>query len=175
MRFLGCCGVDKDTPLIWRQPPCFQGGYHAGMDAFMTPEAGLVGLFLASFLSATLLPGGSEIALLAFVHAHPETTLQAWGMATLGNTLGGVSSYAVARLLPARFGHALEGRHQVLVQRWGAAALVLGWVPIIGDLLCVAAGMLRLPLLQCTLWLALGKGLRYLALLEGWQLLRLQA
>lgn len=141
----------------------------------MTPEAGLIGLFLASFLSATLLPGGSEIALVALVHAHPEATWQAWGVATVGNTLGGVSSYALARLLPARYGQKLEGRHAALIQRWGAAALVLGWVPIIGDLLCVAAGMLRLPLLPCTLWLALGKGLRYMALLEGWQLLRLQA
>lgn len=137
----------------------------------MTPEAGLTGLFLASFLAATLLPGGSEAVLLGLVSLHPELRNSALLVATLGNTLGGLSSYGLAFLLPARFGRTVEGRHHAWLQRWGAPVLFLAWVPLIGDLLCVAAGMLRLPLLPCLFWLALGKGLRYLAVLEGWQLL----
>ena len=74
------------------------------MDFSFTAEAGLAGLFLASFLAATLLPGGSEAVLFAVIRLHPEQTLAALLLATLGNTLGGMSTYGMARLLPARVG-----------------------------------------------------------------------
>jgi membrane protein YqaA with SNARE-associated domain len=63
------------------------------MDFAFTAEAGLAGLFLASFLSATLLPGGSEAVLFAVIRLHPEQTLPALLLATLGNTLGGMVTY----------------------------------------------------------------------------------
>ena len=151
----------KDTPP----------GYDQAMDFLATPDAGLFGLFLVSFLAATLLPGGSEAALLAFVAHHPDSTLAALGWATLGNTLGSLSTYVLARSLPARYGEQLEGRHHKRVQRWGAPILFFAWLPLIGDVLCAAAGLLRLPWLPVMLWIAAGKGLRYLALVAGWQLL----
>jgi membrane protein YqaA with SNARE-associated domain len=136
------------------------------MDFLASPEAaqlGLAGLFLSSFLAATLLPGGSEVVLFALLRLHPEQTLVALALATLGNTLGGLTSYGMARLLPQKLGaHPLE-----LARRWGAPILVLAWVPIIGDALCVAAGWLRLAWLPCTLWMALGKGLRYVVIAWG--------
>ena len=70
------------------------------MDFAFTAEAGLAGLFLASFLSATLLPGGSEAVLFAVIRLHPEQTLPALLLATLGNTLGGMVTYYMGRLLP---------------------------------------------------------------------------
>lgn len=135
----------------------------------MTPEAALAGLFVTSFLAATLLPGGSEAAFLAFIANWPELGTAALLAATLGNTLGGMSSYALARLLPARALAKIGIRTLALARRWGAPVLILAWLPLIGDLLCVAAGWLRLPWLPSLLWMALGKGLRYALIVAGWQ------
>jgi membrane protein YqaA with SNARE-associated domain len=139
------------------------------MNDFLTAEAGLGGLFLASFLAATLLPGGSEAAFLAFVATWPARQTEALLAATLGNTLGGMSSYALAWLLPEKSLQKLGAKPLALTRRWGSMVLVLAWLPLVGDLLCVAAGWLRLPWLPCLLWMALGKGLRYLLIASGWQ------
>ena len=124
-------------------------------------EASLAGLFLSSLLAATLLPGGSEAALFALMRLHPEQGAAAELLATLGNTLGGMSTYALARLLPRRELPARLG----VVRRHGSAALLFAWTPVVGDALCVAAGWLRLHWLACALWMALGKGLRYAAVI----------
>ncbi|MRR51901.1 MAG: DedA family protein [Rhodocyclaceae bacterium] len=130
------------------------------MDFLASPEAaqfGLASLFLSSFLAATLLPGGSEAVLFALLRLHPELLAPALILATFGNTLGGLSTYALARLLPQKLGE----KPLALARRWGAPVLILAWAPVIGDALCVAAGWLRLPWLPCVLWMALGKALRY--------------
>ncbi|MFA6314736.1 MAG: DedA family protein [Sterolibacterium sp.] len=133
------------------------------MDYLFSAEAGLLGVFVASFLSATLLPGGSEAVLFAVVRLHPEQTSAALVLATLGNTLGGMSTYLLARLLPQR---ELPAR-LAMVKRYGAVALVLAWAPLIGDALCAAAGWLRLNWLSCMLWMALGKFGRYVLVVTG--------
>lgn len=133
------------------------------MDFAFSAEAGLAGLFAASFLAATLLPGGSEAVLLAVVAVHPEQAPMALGVATAGNTLGGMSTYALGRLLPA--GKAPQ--KSALAIRHGPPVLLLAWAPVIGDALCAAAGWLRLRWLPCLLWMALGKGGRYALLLAG--------
>ncbi|MDO8787244.1 MAG: YqaA family protein [Sulfuritalea sp.] len=140
------------------------------MDFFSTAEAGLAGLFLASFLSATLLPGGSEAVLFAVIKLHPDQAAAALALATLGNTLGGMTTYGMVRLLPARVmrsgipgdgdGRKAANRLNAL-RRHGAPLLLLAWAPIIGDALCAAAGWLRLPWLPCALWMATGKAARY--------------
>ena len=128
------------------------------MDYLFSAEASLFGLFVSSFLAATLLPGGSEVVLFAVISLHPNQTTAAVALATLGNTLGGMSTYLLARLLPQR---ELPGRLEA-VARYGPVALVLAWTPLIGDVLCAAAGWLRLNWFSCLLWMALGKFLRYL-------------
>jgi membrane protein YqaA with SNARE-associated domain len=128
-------------------------------------DTGLAGLFLTSYLSATLLPGGSEAVLLAVVGVHPADAMPALGLATLGNTLGGMTTYALSRLLPARAMERLSPQRLEWVRRWGSLSLLLAWTPLVGDLLCAAAGWLRLPSVPCALWMALGKGARYTALL----------
>ncbi|MCX7176386.1 MAG: DedA family protein [Proteobacteria bacterium] len=133
------------------------------MDYLFSAEAGLLGLFVSSFLSATLLPGGSEAVLFAVVRLHPEQTTAALMLATVGNTLGGMSTYLLARLLPQR---ELPVRLE-FVKRYGAVALVLAWAPLIGDALCAAAGWLRLNWLSCLLWMALGKFGRYVLVAAG--------
>ena len=66
----------------------------------VTAEAGLGGLFLASFLAATVLPGGSEPLLWGFLSLHPAEMWPALGLATLGNTAGGMTSWWCGRYLP---------------------------------------------------------------------------
>ena len=125
-----------------------------------SPEAGIAGLFVASVLSATLLPGGSEAVLYALLKLHPHLTVQALLAATVGNTLGGLSTYWMARLIPAR---ELPPRLD-WVRRYGSASLSLAWAPLVGDALCAAAGWLRLNWLACALWMAAGKFARYAAI-----------
>jgi len=128
------------------------------------PEIGLAGLFISAFLSATLLPGSSEIVFAALVTHFPELRAPALAVATIGNTLGGLVSYAIGRVLPHP---ATEPRALVWARRYGVAALLFSWVPIIGDALCVASGWLRQNALGATLAIALGKFLRYFVLAEG--------
>ena len=132
------------------------------MDFAFAAPAGLAGLFIASFLAATLLPGGSEAVLAAVLLAHPDQTVPALALATLGNTLGGMTTYAIGRLLPQRVGAGGTARNRVdRLRRHGAPLLLLAWVPFVGDPLCAAAGWLRLQALPCALWMAAGKGARY--------------
>lgn len=126
----------------------------------MSEEAGLRALFAASFLAATLLPGGSEAALYGVLKLHPDQYWPALGVATLGNTLGGMSSYLIGRVIPQRKG--LPGLQAA--QKYGSPALLLSWVPFIGDPLCVAAGWLRLNPWLSALFMGLGKFVRYVAI-----------
>ncbi|MBI5921155.1 MAG: DedA family protein [Betaproteobacteria bacterium] len=133
------------------------------MDYLFSADGSLFALFLASFLSATLLPGGSEVVLFAVVRQHPDQTVAALGLATLGNTLGGMSTYLLARLLPQR---ELPARLSAL-KRYGTAVLFFSWTPVIGDALCAAAGWLRLNWVASMAWMALGKFGRYVAVAAG--------
>lgn len=123
------------------------------MDASVT----LGTLFVSSFLAATLLPGGSEAVLFAALKMHPAQFWTALAVATLGNTLGGLSSYLIGRLISRA--KPLKGLDAV--QRWGSPALLFSWVPLLGDPLCVAAGWLRLSVWWCALFIMLGKLARY--------------
>jgi membrane protein YqaA with SNARE-associated domain len=135
---------------------------------FSGPEAanyGLAGLFVASFLAATLLPGGSEAVLLGVLALHPGQAVPALLLATLGNTLGGMTTYLMGRALPEKhFDDPQRARHLDRLRHWGSPALLLAWAPLVGDALCAAAGWLRLAWLPCLLWMALGKGARYAVL-----------
>jgi membrane protein YqaA with SNARE-associated domain len=124
---------------------------------------GLGGLFLSSFLSATLLPGNSEVVLLALLHEAPALKWPAVMLATLGNTLGGMTSYLVGRVLP----EPVENRALAWMRRYGPAAPLLAWVPVVGDGLCVASGWLRQNALAAAVFIALGKAARYWVLAEG--------
>lgn len=126
----------------------------------VTAEQGLGGLFLASFLASTVLPGGSEVFLWGFLKLHPEQASTALLLATLGNTAGGMTSWWCGRYLP-RWKKLDTLPHRDKVERWGSPILLLSWAPLIGDALCVAAGWLRLHWLPCSVFMALGKAARY--------------
>lgn len=136
----------------------------------MQETVGLWSLFISSFLAATLLPGGSEAVLFAVLKMHPESYWPALVLATAGNTLGGLTSYAIGRLLPQRTPDPTTrtGRWRqtawTWVQRYGSPAMLGAWLPIVGDPLCVAAGWLRLHPVPVTVFMAAGKFLRYFAI-----------
>lgn len=123
----------------------------------MTESASLLSLFASSFLAATLLPGGSEAVLFAVLKAYPETLWTALAVATLGNTLGGMASFGMGWLLP----QTQQLKHVEKVRKFGAPVLLLSWVPLIGDALCLAAGWLRLSPWQALLYISIGKFARY--------------
>jgi len=128
-------------------------------------ETGLAALFAAAFASATVLPANSEIVLLAVLKAFPERFVEAIAVATVGNTLGGMTTYGIGRLLPAR--KAPDTRALAWVRRYGAWALLLSWVPLVGDAMCAAAGWLRIGVARSLLAMALGKLARYLLVAQA--------
>lgn len=147
---------------VRRRVPVGAPRYHPPMsnDAL----ALLAGLFASAFLSATVLPGSSEIALAALVAHVPALALAAVLVATVGNTLGGMTSYAIGRLLPAP---PRDNRALALVRRYGAWALLFSWLPVVGDALCIASGWLRQHVLPAACAIAAGKLARYLVVAEG--------
>ena len=124
----------------------------------MNESMSLGALFVSSFLAATLLPGGSEAVLFGVLKLNPQQYWPALVVATLGNTLGGMSSYLIGRIMPQRG----EIKRLDWLKRYGGPALLLAWVPILGDPLCVAAGWLRVNPWLAALFMALGKFARYL-------------
>ena len=126
----------------------------------MTEGSSLVlwGLFAATFLAATLLPGGSEVALFGVLKINPGLLWPALVVATIGNTLGGMTSYLIGRCIPQH--GKLKGLERV--RRHGSVILLLSWMPIVGDPICVAAGLLRLNPWLSAAFIATGKFGRYL-------------
>ena len=123
----------------------------------MTETASLLSLFFGSFFAATLLPGGSEAVLIGVLKGYPETLWPALLIATAGNTLGGMVTFGMGWLLP----QTQQLKHVEKLRHYGTPVLLLAWVPLIGDALCLAAGWLRLNWWQAALFMALGKFARY--------------
>ena len=122
-------------------------------------------LFSSGFLSATLLPGSSEVTLYAALRLEHIPFYSVILVATLGNTLGGMTNYYIGLLLPNRTLRQKRGQQlERWIERYGYWVLLMSWVPVIGDPLCVAAGWLRMNPWVCLLAIMLGKGLRYVCL-----------
>jgi membrane protein YqaA with SNARE-associated domain len=124
----------------------------------------LLSLFASSFLSATILPGNSEVVLVAMLLAKVSQPWWLVVIATMGNSLGGLTNVILGRFFPQRKSSRWQERATSWLKRYGAAALLLSWVPVIGDLLCILAGWLRLSWGPVLFFLCLGKALRYVAL-----------
>ncbi|EOU1298394.1 YqaA family protein [Cronobacter sakazakii] len=128
----------------------------------MSDVLSLLSLFTSSFLSATLLPGSSEAVLVALLVSVKTAPWLLVLTATIGNSLGGLTNVILGRLFPLRESSRWQERAQGWLQRFGAPALLLSWLPLVGDLLCLLAGWLRLPWGPVIFFLCLGKALRYI-------------
>jgi membrane protein YqaA with SNARE-associated domain len=132
------------------------------------PQFGLSALFIAAFVSATLLPVGSEPILFGLLKLNPDMFWSAIVVATLGNTLGGAVDWWIgygAHKVADKYSHS---KHHVRVLSWlerlGPKACLLSWLPIVGDPLCAVAGWLKLPFWPCLGYMAIGKFLRYVCM-----------
>ncbi|MEB4674271.1 DedA family protein [Enterobacteriaceae bacterium G50] len=129
----------------------------------MSDGLALASLFASSFLSATLLPGNSEAVLVALLISglsHPWLLVL---IATMGNSLGGATNVILGRLFPVRKQSRWQEKATFWLKRYGAATLLLSWMPVIGDLLCLLAGWMRISWGPVLFFLCLGKALRYIA------------
>lgn len=137
--------------------------------ALALPRYGLTTVFVVSFVSATLLPLGSEPAVFGLVKLNPQLFWPAVLVATAGNTLGGALSWwmglgaerAYERLVQHKPTHRKAMRW---LQQLGPKACLLSWLPAVGDPLCAVAGWLRMPFWPCVLYMAIGKFGRYVVM-----------
>lgn len=128
------------------------------------PEIGLTSVFIICFVSATLLPMGSEPAVFAVIAADGSLFWQVIVVATIGNTLGGVLNYWIGLGAREAFARERQTRWFAWLSRYGAKTMLLSWLPGIGDPLCTLAGWLKLPFLPSVFYMAAGKFLRYLVM-----------
>ncbi|VFS12813.1 Inner membrane protein yqaA [Yokenella regensburgei] len=110
----------------------------------MSDGLSLFSLFASSFLSATLLPGNSEVVLIALLLSGASKPWLLVLIATMGNSLGGATNVILGRLFPLRKTSRWQDKAVGWLQRYGAATLLLSWMPVIGDLLCLLAGWMRI-------------------------------
>lgn len=123
----------------------------------------LWGLFASAFISSTLFPGGSEVLLGILAKQQHASSFILLTVATVGNTLGGMTSWALGLVIPR-----LKSQHNASVsriKRFGSPVLIFSWVPLIGDPLCLVAGWLRLSFWKSLLFIGLGKFLRYIVVI----------
>lgn len=128
-----------------------------------------IGLAFSAFTSATILPGTSEAAFGVFVYQFPAHAWGAWLCAGLFNGLGSMVSYGMGRLLPDK--KRPSEKTLRYLEKYGIWSLLLAWLPVIGDLLPIAAGWLRWSWLVSGILLITGKLLRYaviLVLMQAW-------
>jgi membrane protein YqaA with SNARE-associated domain len=125
------------------------------------PTVGLTSVFVISFVSATLVPLGSEPAVFAVVKANPAMLWPAILVATLGNTLGGAVDYAIGYRAKVAFAKERQSRWFAWLARYGAKTMLLSWLPGVGDPLCTLAGWLHLPFWPSVAYMAVGKFARY--------------
>lgn len=123
----------------------------------------LIVLLVSSFVSATLFPGGSELLLIYYVQNNPSELWWYFSAVTLGNSLGALSTYFFGYYLHRGIQKAKNkyAKTWVFCQKYGLWALLLSWLPIVGDFIPLAAGALKLPILRAILFITTGKALRY--------------
>ncbi len=138
--------------------------------ALSLPTVGLPALFIIAFISATLAPMGSEPAVFAVVKLNPDLYWPAILVATVGNTLGGAVNYGIGYFAKQTFAKERQTHWFGWLERFGPVTLLLSWLPVVGDPLCVLAGWLKMPLLPSMMWMAIGKLARYLTM--TWLLMR---
>jgi membrane protein YqaA with SNARE-associated domain len=140
------------------------------LTALALPEFGLSTVFTIAFISATLLPMGSEPAVFGLVKLNPDLFWPAVLVATCGNTAGGALTWwmgygaerAYEQLTDDR--RAAHPRALRWLERFGPKACLLSWLPGVGDPLCAVAGWLKLAFWPCVAYMAIGKFARYVVM-----------
>lgn len=127
------------------------------------PTVGLTSVFMISFVSATLLPLGSEPAVFAVIKANMLMFWPVILVATAGNTLGGVVNYWMGYGARQTFARERASRWFHWLERFGPRTMLLAWLPGVGDPICTLAGWIKLPFWPSVIYMAIGKFLRYIS------------
>ena len=132
----------------------------------------------SAFLAATILPFPSEATFAGLLQRGQVSPVFLLMVATIFNTLGSMVNWWVGKViadggidrLPQRLRpeSATLERGEALFARFGWLALLFSWVPGIGDLGTIAAGLLRYPLARFAVLVGIGKFVRYAAIWAGW-------
>ncbi|HEY5580824.1 MAG TPA: YqaA family protein [Rhodoferax sp.] len=129
------------------------------------PQFGLSTVFVVAFISATLLPLGSEPVVFGLVQLSPHLFWPTMAVATVGNTLGGMVTWGMglaSHQVVDKYSHSNHHlRALAWLERLGPKACLLAWLPVVGDPLCAVAGWLKLPFWPCVAYMAIGKLARY--------------
>ncbi len=131
-------------------------------------EWGFLGLFISSFLGATVIPLSSEVVLSVMIINGYDLNLSII-IATIGNWLGGLSSYYLGRLgnwnfLEKYFRIKKEkiARFKYRIDKWGSSLAFLCCLPLIGDPLAVSLGFFRINFIKVSIWMFIGKLVKYI-------------
>jgi membrane protein YqaA with SNARE-associated domain len=144
------------------------------LEAFV--EWGYLGLFIASFLGATIIPFSSELVFSLLIIKGYDFNLSLL-VATTGNWLGGLSSYFLGRLgkwstLEKYFRLKKEKivKFKTNIDKWGSLLAFFCWLPVIGDPIAVGLGFFRTNYILVAIWMFIGKFIRYIlwALVTYW-------
>jgi len=124
-------------------------------------------LFFSALISSTLFPGGSEVLLLYRLNEGGNVAALVL-IATVGNVLGSLITYGMGRLCNAaahkqwlRISERQTQKAEQWFEKYGKPSLLLAWLPIIGDPLCLAAGLLRCQPITFLILVSIGKLIRY--------------
>ena len=130
-------------------------------------DLGYLGLFISSFLAATVVPFSSEIVLSVLI-ANDYDFIACLSFASIGNWLGGMSSYALGhignwQMIEKYFG-IKKGKVEMIknyIDDWGSSLSFFCWLPILGDIFAVGLGFFRAHFIKVAIWMLIGKVLRY--------------
>ena len=124
----------------------------------LTDSASLIAILASSFSSATILPGSSEVLLVFMIREGKLPVELLIAVATFGNLCGGLTTYFLGRGIAK-----VKAPPKVLdfTRKYGSFSLLLSWVPVLGDAICLSAGWLRFNLKMCIVNMGIGKALRY--------------
>ena len=134
---------------------------------------GYFGLFVGSFVAATVVPFSSDVLLVGMLAAGGNIWLSV-AVATLGNWLGGLTSYGlgwlgkwewIERYMKVK--HETPIKHKDKIDRFGAWLALLTWLPFVGDVFAIALGFYKVDFRKSALLMLIGKGARFV----GWALL----
>ncbi|HET7773473.1 MAG TPA: YqaA family protein, partial [Burkholderiaceae bacterium] len=136
------------------------------MNTFALPQFGLTMVFMVAFVSATLLPMGSEPVVFGYIKLNPDQFWLCVLVATVANTAGGMVNYLLGRgahrvVAQRMSGDGQHARALAWLQRLGPKAMFFSFLPAVGDPLTAVGGWLRMPWLPCLLWMSAGKFTRY--------------
>ena len=135
------------------------------MESFL--ELGLLGLFISSFIAATIIPFSSELVL-SFLLANQYPLEMCLFIATLGNWLGGISSYGLGRLGEWTYIKYFTGLDKTKIKKvrervnkWKSPLAFFCWLPLVGDIFAVGLGFYKINFIKVSLWMFVGKMIRY--------------